>query len=103
MSANFDKVYETWTGDRKGVKPFVDYYTEWFKHQTKIKGEIVEKIGVIFVTSDVAIAKARVKFTGWLDESGAPLPDRHLLQAEVMVKKNGKWLRAAAFLRPVEE
>ncbi len=40
--------------------------------------------------------------TGLVDEDGKPLPQLNWLGAWVMVKKNGKWLNAAFFSRPIQ-
>jgi uncharacterized protein (TIGR02246 family) len=98
MAAHFDKVYENATGARKGARAFVEYYKEWLKDRPNFKSKIIEKIGVVFVTSDVAIAKARVEYSGLIDADGKPLSPGKALQAEVFVRRNGRWLRAAAFI-----
>ena len=66
-------------------------------------GKILDEIGIVFVTPDVAIYKFSVEITGSLDAEGKPLPPLKMLYASVCVKKNDKWLRAAVFNRPIEE
>ena len=68
-----------------------------FKRQPNIKSEILEEIGIIFFTPDVAVYKALMDNTGLVDEDGEPLPQVKFLVASVLVKKNGQWLFAAFF------
>jgi hypothetical protein len=63
----------------------------------------LEEIGIIFFTPDVAVYKALMDNTGRVDEDGKPLPQVKWLAAVVMVKRNGQWLQAAWFTRPIEE
>ena len=102
MFALADKSVESWDGSRKGAAHF-EYYADMFKRMPSIKSNLLEGIGIIFVTPDVAIYKARRDNTGLVDEDGKALPQLKWLGAWVMVKKNGKWLSAAFFSRPIEE
>ncbi len=97
-----DQSTESWDGSRKGAAQ-VEYYADLFKRQPSIKSKRLEEIGIIFVTPDVAVYKARMDNTGLVDEDGKPLPQLKWLGAWVMVKKNGKWLSAAFFSRLIEE
>ncbi len=81
----------------------MEYYADLFKRQPSIKSKHLEEIGIIFLTPDVAVYKARMDNTGLVDEDGKSLPQLKWLGAWVMVKKNGKWLSAAFFSRPIEE
>jgi hypothetical protein len=74
-----------------------------FKRMPSIKSNHLGEIGIIFVTPDVAVYKARMDNTGLVDEDGKALPQLKWLGAWVMVKKNGKWLSAAFFSRLIEE
>lgn len=102
MAAHWDKSIESWDGSRKGAAQ-VEYYADLFKRQPSIKSNFLGEIGIIFVTPDVAVYKTRMDNTGLVDEDGKPRPQLKWLGAWVMVKKNGKWLNAAFFSRPIEE
>ena len=93
---------ESWDGSAKGAAR-VEYYADLFKRQPSIQSEVLGEIGIIFVTPDVAVYKARMDNTGLVDEDGKPLQQVKWLGAWVMVKKNGEWLSAAFFSRPIEE
>ena len=87
---------ENWDGSYKwtaGAENMVDL----FKRQPNIKSEILEEIGIIFFTPDVAVYKALMDNTGLVDEDGEPLPQVKFLVASVLVKKNDQWLFAAFF------
>ncbi|MEE8186261.1 MAG: nuclear transport factor 2 family protein [Nitrososphaerales archaeon] len=102
MGAFWDQSIESWDGSLKGAAE-VEYYADLFKRQPSIKSKRFEEIGIVFVTPDVAVYKARMDNTGLVDEDGKLLPQVKWLGAWVMVKKNGKWLSAAFFSRHIEE
>ena len=102
MAALWDKSAESWDGSRKRAAQ-AEYYADMFKRQPSIKSKRLEEIGIIFFTPDVAVYKALMDNTGMVDEDGKPLPQVKWLGAWIMVKKNGKWLGAAFFSRPIEE
>jgi len=102
MFALMDQSIELWDGSRKGVA-VADYYADLFKRQPTIKSAHLEEIGIVFVTPEIAIYKALRDNTGMVDEEGKRLPQVKWLGAWVLVKRNGKWLSAAFFSRPVEE
>ncbi len=85
-----------WTAENEGM-------ADLFRRQPSIKNKLLEEIGIIFFTPDVAVYKALMDNTGMVDEDGKPLPQLKWLGAWVMVKRNGKWLNAAFFSRPIEE
>ncbi len=93
---------ESWDGSRKWTAGN-EYMADMFKRQPSIKSKILEEIGIIFFTPDVAVYKALMDNTGLVDEDGKQLPQLKWLGAWVMVKKNGEWLSAAFFTRPIEE
>ena len=95
--------FENWEGDRKGRAATEKMLTERFERQKDRQAKLLDEIGIIFVTPDVAIFKMRGEFTGMLDADGKPLPPLKRLIAHVYVKKNSRWLRAAWFGRPIEE
>lgn len=102
MAASWDKVLENWRGNRKGTAQ-KEYYSDLFKQQTRVQSKLLEEVGIIFVTPDVAIYKALMDNTGLVDKEGEPRPQVKWLGAWVLVKKDGKWLNAAFFSRPIEE
>ncbi|GAI15834.1 unnamed protein product [marine sediment metagenome] len=102
MAALWDQSVESWNGSRKGAAQ-VKYYADLFNLQPSIKSNHLEEIGIIFVTPDVAIYKALMDNTGLVDKEGKPRPQVKWLGAWVFNKKNGKWLNAAFFSRPIEE
>lgn len=89
MAANRDKINENWSGNRKGTAQ-TEYYSDLFKQQPRIKSNLLEEVGIIFVTPDVAIYKALMDNTGLVDEEGKPLPQLKWLGAWVFVKRDGK-------------
>ncbi len=93
---------ESWDGTDKWTAA-ADNMVDLWKRQPSIKSHILEEIGIIFFTPDVAVYKALMDNTGMVDEDGKPLPQVKWLAASVMVKRNGKWLSAAFFTRPIEE
>lgn len=95
--AEMDEVFETWEGDMKGLAAREKYWAGFFEANKNAKITLQDEIGIIFVTPDVAIFKARGEATGWGNQ------DREFLAASVLAKKNGKWLEVAAFNRPIEE
>ena len=93
---------ENWDGSYKWTAES-DNMVDLWKQQPSIKSHILEEIGIIFFTPDVAVYKALMDNTGRVDEDGKPLPQVKWLAAVVMVKRNGQWLQAAWFTRPIEE
>ena len=78
-------------------------FIEGIARQKDVQASCLDEIGIVFVTPDVAIRKTRTEWTGMTDAEGKPLPSFKSLDAQVYVKRNGKWLRTAAFYRPIEE
>jgi uncharacterized protein (TIGR02246 family) len=103
MAVFWDETNENWSGNLKGVEN-KEYYSDLFKRHPAIRSELLEEIGIIFVTPDVAIYKSRRENTGYVDEEGKPLTQsRKSLMAWVQVKKGGKWMNVAFFSRPIIE
>ena len=90
--------FENWDGTAKGRASL-----EKLTLPESFEAKLLDEIGIVFVTPDVAIYKYRFEMTGDVDAEGKPLPPTKRLSARVFVKKNGKWLHAAAFARPIEE
>ncbi len=102
MAASWDEAIENWRGNRKGAAS-VEYYSDLFKQQPRIKSNLLEEVGIVFLTPDVAIFKALMDNTGLVDKEGKPRPQVKWLGAWVFVKKDGKWLNTTFFSRPTEE
>ena len=104
MVALVAEINENWLGDRKGRKAYEEQTAEGFKTRWKdLKYKDWEEIGIIFVTSDVAIYKATAEVIGVKDTEGKPLPPIKELEALVYRKIDGKWMEVAYFNRPIEE
>jgi uncharacterized protein (TIGR02246 family) len=95
--------FENWTGTLKGRASLEEGAAKFFERQRELKATLLEDMGIIFVTPDVAIAKARYEETGRLGEDGQALPPYRYLEADVLVKRDGRWQRVAMFQRPIEE
>ena len=95
--------FEGWTGETKGRAAWEEYMSGSFARQKDIQYELVDEIGIVFVAPNVAIYKFRDRTTGRQDADGKPLPPRLRLRADVYVKKDGKWMAATFFARPIEE
>jgi hypothetical protein len=103
FSARVDERAETWGGTIKGKKATLDNALQSWERQKDGQWKLLEEIGVAFVTSDVAIYKTRYETSGFRDSSGNPEPPAKVLVAQVMVKRNGKWLQNVFLSRPIEE
>ena len=95
--------YENWTGVRKGRAALEDLYTTIWERQTDRQYELLEELGLIFVTPDVAILKARTQTSGRLDRNGRPLPSLTRLVAWVLARNDGTWQYQAIFQRPIRD
>jgi ketosteroid isomerase-like protein len=72
--------------------------------QKNAQVKILEDIGIVFVTPDVAIHRYTHESSGLLDEEdGKPLPPQKAQRANVFVRKGGKWLLAVFLMQPIEE
>ena len=98
-----DEDFEMWEGDIKGHAATEKYLSGMFSDAKDIQFKLLDEIGIVFVTSDVAIYKHYDEVTGRLDDDGKSVPPFKRLSARVFVKKNGKWLYVAGFHRPIEE
>jgi uncharacterized protein (TIGR02246 family) len=94
---------ESWDGDFKGPAGLEKEIARQFKQSKDGQVKTVEEIGIHFLSPDVAIYKFRDEISGFVDEAGKPRPSRKRLVAQPVVKKDGKWLVAGNFTRPVEE
>ena len=105
LAATYDENAENWIGTIKGRAVIEKQYGENYAGPLQnLKIKVLDEIGIVFVTPDVAIYKARYEFSGMLDEEGKALPTNKVLYAKVFVKKNGKWLGAHGyFYRSIEE
>ncbi len=100
--ALYAEEYEVWEESRDRAT-HKSRHEEAFEGQDDARYEIEEEIGLVFLTSDVAIRKTRTVASGLLDEDGKPLPPQRALAARVFVKKDGKWSVAATLTTPVAE
>jgi hypothetical protein len=90
-----DESFENYAGTLKGRDANEKYWSKIFTTRFKnVKYKQIEKIGIQFITSDVAIYKDRYNFSGALDEEGKPRPASKWSNAHVFVKKGGKWMYA---------
>ena len=94
---------ETWTGGLKGRAAIEKYYSEYWGKNKELKFKMVDDIGIVFVTPDVAIYKFRDEVSGALDADGNTRQPYKRLMAVPYVKKNGKWLWTTWFSRIIEE
>ena len=102
--ALLDGVAVPWESGAKGTKEGQEkWFTEYFAKQKDAKGKLLEEVGIVFVTPDVAIYKSYAEPSGMVDDAGKEIPPTKMLGAWVMVKRDGKWLNAASFFRPAEE
>ena len=63
---------------------------------------ILEEIGLEFVTPEVAILQTRFEFTNRPpDADGNPQGPQQFFAANIVVKKDGQWMRKAAFLSEI--
>jgi ketosteroid isomerase-like protein len=63
---------------------------------------LLEEIGLEFVTPEVAILLARIELTNRPPNAdGNPQARPEYYSANVYVKRDGRWLRKGAFLRPI--
>jgi ketosteroid isomerase-like protein len=103
MSAQFADDFEVWNGSTKGPVEYGKYlFVMWERHKD-VQYKLLDEIGIIFVTPDVAIYKVREEVKGELNADGRPQAPRRRLAARVLVKRNGKWVYAASFYRTIEE
>lgn len=61
----------------------------------------LEDMGIDFLTPDVAIWRGTSKFINRTDNEGNPLPPEKVVGANIYIKKEGRWLRAGAFVKPI--
>lgn len=92
---------EDWSGTQKGRVTLENSIAEWFEQQKTVQEKQIAEIGIIFLTPDVAIYKLALEHTGMTDEDGNPLSPTQSLVAYVFVKRDGNWLKAARFARPI--
>ncbi len=103
LAGLMDEVNEDWDGSNKGRAAQEKASAEFMKNQKAYQYKALDEIGLIFVTPDVAIFKEYGEWSGYVDENGKTLPPGKGLYAGVVVKRNGKWLIAAEFTRPITE
>jgi ketosteroid isomerase-like protein len=62
----------------------------------------IRDFGIVFVTPDVAIWRGISEFRDRVDADGNPVPPQQVIGANVWVKRNGRWYRAATFVQPLD-
>jgi hypothetical protein len=67
------------------------------------KTEILEDVGIVFLTADSAIHQFQVQFSGGIDEDGNAMPPGKGYRVRVYTKQDGKWLLKAVFWQAIEE
>ena len=93
--------FETWSG--KGDKNTREKsFAERWEWQKNLKYNVVEELGITFVSPDVAIYKARCETTGEIEKDGTPLPTYKWQGVWILAKRDGKWLIPAWYSRPTE-
>jgi uncharacterized protein (TIGR02246 family) len=95
--------FEDWEGTVTGRAAMEKLIADHFANMKDIQYKLLDEIGIVFVTQDVAIFKHTDEVTNSLDADGKPQPPYRRLSARVFVKKNGSWLFATHFYRPIEE
>ena len=90
-----DESYQVWEGGATGRAAAKKEYSTRFETQQGLKARILDEIGIVFVTPDVAIHKARVEVS-----SGE---STKYLVANVFVKRDGRWFRSAVFSTAIDE
>ena len=94
--------FETWSG--RGEKNAREkYFTELWEWQKNVKHNVVEELGITFISPDVALYKARCESTGKIEKDGTPIPRNEWQGVWILAKKGGKWLIPAWYTRPIEE
>ncbi len=102
-TALMDENFESWDGSVKGLAAWSKNISDSWESEKDIQYNLLDEIGIQFMTPEVAIFKLYDEVTGSLDADGKPQPPYKRLVARVFVKKNGQWLYAALFLQPIEE
>ena len=95
--------FESGEGERKGHAAMEEYLSDVFANAKDIHFKLLDEIGILFVTPDVAIYRHYNERTGTFDSDGSPQPPLKRFSARVFVKKNNNWLFATHFPRPIEE
>jgi hypothetical protein len=102
--ATRDESEESWEGTIKHGEDDSKILEAGFAGPFKnVRSKLLKEIGVVFVTPEVAIYKGVYEFGGILDKEGNEVPATKNLYARVYVKRDGKWLGAGYFFRPMEE
>ncbi len=107
------------TTNTRDIKGHLDVYADPFEnieasvdraaHQQTherlkdLRVKLLDDVGIVFVTPDVAIHKYRSESTGSIDDDGNPLPPSKSLIALIYAKKGDTWLVTARFTSPIEE
>ena len=94
--------FETWSG--KGDKETREKnFMELWEWQKNVKYNVVEELGITFITPDVALYKARCESTGEIEKNGTPIPRNEWQGVWILAKNDGRCLIPAWYTRPIEE
>ena len=94
--------FESWSG--RGEKNAREkLFTELWEWQKNAKYNVVEELGITFISPDVALYKVRFERTGEIEKDGTPIPRNEWQGVWILAKKRGKWLIPAWYTRPIEE
>ena len=91
--------FENWQGDRKGPVAEEKYIAQYFENQKGVRYKQLDKIGLTFVTRDVAIYRTYGEVAGIVDAEGKPELLQKIIEAWVFVKNDGKWEIATYFVK----
>jgi hypothetical protein len=94
---------ESWDGTIKGRAAWEEYVAKLWGRMKGLELKLLDEIGIIFVTSDVAIYKFYDETSGYVGNDGRVVPPIKERNAAVLVKRDGKWLGVASFARRVEQ
>jgi uncharacterized protein (TIGR02246 family) len=105
LCASYVEDAQSWSGEWKGRAACETSFGELFAGSFKnFQVELLEELGIVFVTPDVAIYSARYGYSGVTNEAGETSPPAKTRYARVYVKKNGTWMGAyGQFNLPIEE
>jgi hypothetical protein len=99
-----DESEESWDGTIEHGEEDLEVLEAGFAGPFKnVRGKLLKQIGVVFVTPEVAIYKGVYEFGGIIDGEGNEVQVTKNLYARVYVKRDGRWLGAGYFFRPMEE
>lgn len=86
----------------KGRERIQEHWENFLGSLGDTQMNVLEELDLEFVTPDVAIHQAHIEFTNLPpDAEGHPQAPKQYWASNVLVKKDGRWMRKAAFLREI--